>query len=128
MYAWSFAAAAVRPKLEFELPPVPFQKLMIQPPADIMIGQASVMHYTWGSIISNKDDKEVWRFDKREYSGAWDSLKKLDPLPAWDAEQKFKLQDKKRIQKSQYEVLGKMVEVFNEAVDAVIADDERSKT
>jgi hypothetical protein len=123
MYAWSFAAAAVRPKLEFELPPVPFQKLMIQPPADIAIGQSSVMHYTWGAIISNKEDHEVWRFDKREYLGSWDSLKKIEPLPPWDAEQEFKLQDKKRIQKSQYEVLDKMVEIFNEAVDAVVAGD-----
>ncbi len=100
-----------------------FDDLPRLPPADIAIGQSSVMHYTWGAIISNKEDHEVWRFDKREYLGSWDSLKKIEPLPPWDAEQEFKLQDKKRIQKSQYEVLDKMVEIFNEAVDAVVAGD-----
>jgi hypothetical protein len=119
MYAWSFASAAVRPKLKFELPPVPFQKLMIQPPADITIGQASVIHYTWGAIISDKTGAEVWKFDKREYVGTWNSLVRIPPLPPWDADKEFQLQDKKRIQKSQYEVLEKMVDIFNRAVDDV---------
>ena len=119
MYAWSFASAAVRPKLKFELPPVPFQKLMIQPPADITIGQASVMHYTWGAIISDKTGAEVWKFDKREYVGTWNSLVRIPPLPPWDVDKEFQLQDKKRIQKSQYEVLEKMVDIFNRAVDDV---------
>lgn len=119
MYAWSFASAAVRPKLKFELPPVPFQKLMIQPPADITIGQASVMHYTWGAIISDKTGAEVWQFDKRQYRGTWDSLVRIPALPPWDADREFRLQDKKRIQKSQYEVLEKMVDIFNRAVDEV---------
>ena len=123
MYAWSFAAAAVRPKLLFELPPVPFQKLVIQPPADIAIGQASIMHYTWGSIVSNSTTTRIWAFDKREYRGTWDSLRKIPPPPPWDAEQEFKLQDGQKLQESQYAVLTKMIAIFNEAVDAVIAED-----
>ena len=53
---------------------------MIQPPADITIGQASVMHYTWGAIISDKTE-QVWKFDKREYVGTWNSLVRITPLP-----------------------------------------------
>ncbi len=119
MYAWSFAAAAVRPKLEFELPPVPFQKLMIQPPADITIGQASLMHYTWGTTIKNSKNEKVWSFDKRSYTGTSSKLIKIPPMPKWDAEKGYKLQDDKIIQESQYEVIRKMVEIFNEAVDAI---------
>ena len=119
MYAWSFAAAAVRPKLEFELPPVPFQKLMIQPPADITIGQASLMHYTWGTTIKNSKNEQVWSFDKRSYTGTSSKLIKIPPMPKWDAEKGYKLQDDKIRQESQYEVIRKMVEIFNEAVDAI---------
>jgi hypothetical protein len=117
MYAWSFAAAAVRPKLDFELPPVPFQKLVLQPPADIKIGEGSLLHYTWGSIVTNKDGQEVWRFDKREYRGTADQLIKIAELPEWDAEQEFKLQDNKRLEEGQWEVIRRMVEIFNAAVD-----------
>ena len=119
MYAWSFAAAAVRPKLEFELPPVPFQKLMIQPPADIFIGQASLMHYTWGTTIKNSANEEVWSFDKRSYRGTSSDLIRLPSVPEWDASKGYKLQDEKIIQQSQYEVIRKMVDIFNEAVDAI---------
>ena len=40
-------------------------------------------------------------------------------MPKWDAEKGYKLQDDKIIQESQYEVIRKMVEIFNEAVDAI---------
>jgi len=119
MYAWSFASVAVRPKMQYELPPVPFQKLVIQPPADISIGQASLMHYTWGSIIKDKDGEVVWEFDKRSYRGSYNDLRKIDAMPDWDPERGFKLQDDQVMQESQFEVLRKMVEVFNGAVDAL---------
>jgi len=119
MYAWSFAAAAVRPKLKFELPPVPFQKLVIQPPADISIGEAVLMHYTWGANIKNSAGEQVWTFDKRAYHGSSANLVKIALMPAWDATKGFKLQDEKIIQESQYHVLETMVQIFNEAVDAV---------
>lgn len=128
MYAWSFAAAAVRPKLHFELPPVPFQKLVIQPPADITIGQASLMHYTWGAIVSDKDDKKLWSFDKREYQGRWDSLRKIETPPPWEAERGFKLQDGKVMQESQYKILQEMIEIFNSAIDVILTNDAAKKT
>lgn len=128
MYAWSFAAAAVRPKLHFELPPVPFQKLVIQPPADITIGQASLMHYTWGAIVSDKDDKKLWSFDKREYQGRWDSLRKIETPPPWEAERGFKLQDGKVMQESQYKILQEMIEIFNSAIDVILVNDAAKTT
>ena len=66
---------------------------MIQPPADITIGQASVMHYTWGAIISDKTEPGR-KFDKR--------VRRLELVAhtttSWDADKEFQLQDKKRIQ------------------------------
>lgn len=44
------------------------------------------MYYIWGVIISNKEDYEVWRFDKREYFGLWDFLKKIELFLFWDVE------------------------------------------
>ena len=52
----------------------------------------------WGSIISDKNDKELWRWDKREYTGGLygNGPKKLvliDEPPAWDADAGYHLQD-----------------------------------
>ena len=105
--------------MQYELPPVPFQKLVIQPPADISIGQASLMHYTWGSIIKDRDGEVVWEFDKRSYRGSYNDLRRIKTMPDWDPERGFKLQDDQVMQESQFEVLKTMVEIFNRAVGAL---------
>ncbi len=90
MYAWSFAAA--RTRVRHELPAPPNNVLMVQPPADTELGQASILHYTWcvrvcccrfiawplgtaeaatrarrGPEIYNASNAQVWAFDKRTY-------------------------------------------------------------
>jgi hypothetical protein len=46
----------------------PISKLIAQPPADHGIGDAAMLHYTWGSIFKNATGQEVWKFDKRFYT------------------------------------------------------------
>ena len=53
-------------------PPVPFNTLMVQPPADVRLGAGCLMHYTWGPILSDKTGAKVWKFDKR--GRAWQIL------------------------------------------------------
>lgn len=47
----------------------PNNKLIVQPPADHVLGEASCAHYTWGAIFNDKDGQAVWSFDKRTYTG-----------------------------------------------------------
>jgi hydroxyproline O-arabinosyltransferase len=64
-----------RVTLDLKLPPL--SKLMAQPPADHRIGNASLLHYTWGSIIKDTrdNDTQVWAFDKRFYTDRKFALK-----------------------------------------------------
>jgi len=40
-----------------------------QPPHDQVLGPASILHFTWGTQIIQKDTKEMlWQWDKRQYS------------------------------------------------------------
>ena len=54
-------------KFKLELPPA--CTLIVQPPADTIIGDAAMFHYTWGSIWS-KNGTKIWSFDKRFYTDA----------------------------------------------------------
>ena len=69
------------------------------------------MHYTWSAIISDKTGRSLETTSEvrrdLELVGAHTTAS------PWDADKEFQLQDKKRIQKSQYEVLEKMVDIFN---------------
>lgn len=66
-------------KFELKLPPV--CKLIVQPPADMVVGDAAMFHYTWGSIWSVNGTK-VWSFDKRFYTDADLELKvRTNPKP-----------------------------------------------
>ncbi|GJP32487.1 hypothetical protein CLOM_g17103 [Closterium sp. NIES-68] len=65
MYAFSIAAALG--KMPIDLPLVP-HAIMVQPPADSVIGDAAIIHYTWGYEFKDEADKVVWRFDKRDYT------------------------------------------------------------
>jgi hypothetical protein len=66
MYAWSIAVAVRKVKLANQAPPK--TPLMVQPPHDLELGNASIYHYTWGSTYKD-GDKELWKWDKREI---WD--------------------------------------------------------
>jgi hypothetical protein len=56
-------------------PLVPYAPLAVQIPADDVVGEAAIVHYTWGPIISLNGVK-LWEFDKRSYDG-----KSVVPLP-----------------------------------------------
>ncbi len=56
--------------MKFDLHLPPMSKLISQPPADSVLGDAAMFHYTWGTIWSDASGKEVWKFDKRFYTDA----------------------------------------------------------
>ncbi|KAL4517798.1 hypothetical protein Ndes2526B_g02196 [Nannochloris sp. 'desiccata'] len=116
MYAFSIACALENVNLELQLPPN--SPLMIQPPADVDIGDAAIMHYTWGNIISDKDGKEVWRFDKREYTDdKWEkNPEKLPEVPLYDADAGWKLQDGVEVTLNLRDTLTMMIKTMNEAI------------
>ena len=120
MYAFDFAA--VRHGLKVHYPPVPFNKLMVQPPADVRLGKGCLMHYTWGPIISDKDGNRLWSFDKRAMraatgsSGAFHVLEEHPLPPQWDPERGFKLQAGEVVTEEGLGLMRLMVEAFNGAV------------
>ncbi|CAI5480400.1 unnamed protein product [Closterium sp. Yama58-4] len=65
MYAFSIAAALGN--MPIDLPLVP-HAIMVQPPADSVLGDAAIIHYTWGYEFKDEADNVVWRFDKRDYT------------------------------------------------------------
>lgn len=114
MYAFSVALALERVELDLPLPP--HNTLVIQPPADSSMGQASQMHYTWGSIFKNSSGAEVWQFDKRKYT---EEKYELNPplmtLPP-PFQEGLKLQDGKPITRDLYDTLYKMIELMNAGI------------
>ena len=56
--------------MKFDLKLPPKQKLIVQPPADMVVGDAAMCHYTWGSIWSAMNGTKLWSFDKRFYTDA----------------------------------------------------------
>lgn len=62
--------------IDVELLEPPANPLMSQPPHDTLLGDGALCHYTWATILEEKENKtEVWRFEKREYTSANDALK-----------------------------------------------------
>ena len=72
MYAWDIAVAAN--KLNMLNQGHPATTLISQPPHDVSLYNATMYHYTWGSIFK-KDGKDIWKFDKRFYTDPNDALK-----------------------------------------------------
>ena len=66
MYAFSVALALQGIKVNLAQPPL--NPLITQPPADATLGQASMFHYTWGSVFQNSSGDKVWEFDKRVFT------------------------------------------------------------
>eukprot|EP00271_Cylindrocystis_brebissonii_P011031 TRINITY_DN27713_c0_g1_i1.p1 TRINITY_DN27713_c0_g1~~TRINITY_DN27713_c0_g1_i1.p1 ORF type:complete len:749 (+),score=107.35 TRINITY_DN27713_c0_g1_i1:292-2538(+) len=79
MYAFSIAAALG--KMMIDLPLVP-KAIMVQPPADSVLGDAAIIHYTWGSKFENDKKEVLWEWDKRTWTQAGDRPKHIrDPPP-----------------------------------------------
>lgn len=72
MYAWCVSVHKNNIQLVHELPPK--SKLISQPPHNWDLGEAAMLHYTWGTLYY-KNDKELWRFDKRDWTAKEHELK-----------------------------------------------------
>ena len=123
MYAYD--AAALAAGVEHEVAEVPDGLLMAQPPADESLGNAFILHYTWGPEIYDKNDKKLWMFDKRAYGGGQYMkgpypLKALEDPPKFDPEVGLQLQTffhPRALSKSKLELIRSLVTEFNEAVE-----------
>ncbi|KAJ9529755.1 hypothetical protein QJQ45_014533, partial [Haematococcus lacustris] len=73
MYAWD-VALALHPDVKM-LTQEPYESvLLVQPPHEDHLGNASMCHYTWGAIY-NDSSSTVWRWEKRDYTALKDALK-----------------------------------------------------
>ena len=103
-------------------PPVPLNKLMVQPPADVSLGDGCLMHYTWSPILSDTNGKELWKFDKRSFRGGEGSTNfftvlQEQPLPpAWDPNAGYKLQAGEVVTEEGLQLMRLMAETFNAGV------------
>jgi len=124
MYAYSFAVATLG--ITHHIPLVPYNPLMVQPPADVTLGQAAILHYTWGPIVSlwngTVNGKVLWQFDKRTYQGGQGAegpvvLKKLEMPPPWQPG--MRLQANETVTPDGLRLMALLVETFNAAVDSL---------
>lgn len=72
MYAWCVSVHKNNVQLVHQQPPK--SRLISQPPHNWELGEAAMLHYTWGTLFF-KNDKEVWRFDKRDWTAKEHELK-----------------------------------------------------
>mmetsp|Transcript_648 Transcript_648/g.2363 ORF Transcript_648/g.2363 Transcript_648/m.2363 type:complete len:326 (+) Transcript_648:964-1941(+) len=67
MFAWDIAVIKAGMRQQCVSPPP--AGFFSQPPHDQVLGPASILHFTWGTQIIQKDTKEMlWQWDKRQYS------------------------------------------------------------
>jgi hypothetical protein len=119
MYGYTFAAAELG--IRHHVPLVPFNPLMVQPPADVALGEAALLHYTWGPIVSVAG-KVLWQFDKRSYGGGQGApgpvrLVKLDQPPPW--REGMRLQANETVTPDGLALMALLVDTFNAAVDSL---------
>jgi hydroxyproline O-arabinosyltransferase len=112
MYAYSFAAAHAGVRHHIAL--VPFNPMIVQPPADVTLGDATMLHYTWSPIVS-LNNSVVWRWDKRAYSGTARNLTKMPEVPPWSAG--MRLQANEVVTPGVLDLIRLMSLIFNRAVD-----------
>ncbi|GFR47682.1 hypothetical protein Agub_g9430 [Astrephomene gubernaculifera] len=115
MYAWDIAVAANKLNIRNQGPPV--TPLISQPPHDRALGNASMYHYTWGTLYKRPGvEKEFWIFDKRSYT-AYEHQLKLPtfPLPPeWT--EGIVLQDGLPVTRELHDTVVDMLKRMNEAV------------
>lgn len=125
MYAWD--AAALVAGVKHEVASSPQSPLMAQPPADDALGEAFILHYTWGPEIYDGDDNKLWMFDKRQYGGGQYQrgpykLTRLPDPPSWDPNRGLQLQtffQPRALTESKLALIKTMIDEFNEAVDSL---------
>ena len=125
MYAYDLATLASGVK--HTLAESPDSLLLAQPPADHELGNAYILHYTWGPEIYDKDDKFVWKFDKRSYGeGQYGQgpyiLQEIPPPPEWDESKGLQLQDffrPRALTEKRLGLIKMLIDEFNVAVRAL---------
>jgi hypothetical protein len=126
MYAFSLALALE--DVDIDLRPPPNSALMVQPPADHGLGAAGLMHYTWGSIVSDASGAEIWRFDKREYGEAEHERRPRalpEPPPF---EEGWTLQDGVAVTRELRDTLALMMRLMNEGIASLKPLEEEEGT
>ncbi|KAL3161193.1 hypothetical protein ABBQ38_009560 [Trebouxia sp. C0009 RCD-2024] len=117
MYAFSVAVALQGIKLDLAQPPL--NRLITQPPADANLGQAAMLHYTWGTVFQNSSGAKIWEFDKRVYTDQ--SMVITPPAvplpPPYDPQ--YKLQDGKPVTQELYDTLTAMFKQMNDAINSL---------
>ncbi|KAG2487203.1 hypothetical protein HYH03_014177 [Edaphochlamys debaryana] len=115
MYAWDIGVASN--KLNIRNEPPPQSPLISQPPHDRVIGNASMFHYTWGTLYKHDlKEKEFWIFDKRAYT-AYEDMLKLPAIPMppeW--KEGIMLQDGLSVTKVLHDTVSAMLRQMNEAI------------
>ena len=109
MYSWSYALAMT--KTLSHAPLVPFNRMMVQIPADDTLGNAMIIHFTWGPVIS-VNGTVVWRFDKRAVDG--NKLRPIADLPKWN--ENMRLQANETVTVGVHALLSLFQKVFNRAL------------
>jgi hypothetical protein len=123
MYAYVLAALVTG--ITHETSPSPTSELMAQPPADGELGNAFILHYTWGPEIYDEKDAKIWEFDKRAYGGGQYKrgpyeLTPIKEPPEWRFGLKLQTFFQPRaLSESKLELLRLMVSELNEAIGAL---------
>lgn len=78
MYAWD-VACALHPEIKIVTQKPPESILMVQPPFDEGMFNASFCHYTWGALyhegLPSKGGKQVYRWEKRDFTDIKHAIK-----------------------------------------------------
>mmetsp|Transcript_4092 Transcript_4092/g.8403 ORF Transcript_4092/g.8403 Transcript_4092/m.8403 type:complete len:140 (-) Transcript_4092:112-531(-) len=123
MYAYSLAAAITR--IPHDTQRRLDSILIAQPPADDMLGNAAMYHYTWGVDLLDpkRNYAKVWQWDKRKFVSGEDSFKIPHipmPPPVAEIQERGLYQhypQKKRMTKELAESFHQMIGIMNEAAD-----------
>mmetsp|Transcript_1119 Transcript_1119/g.3930 ORF Transcript_1119/g.3930 Transcript_1119/m.3930 type:complete len:639 (+) Transcript_1119:116-2032(+) len=123
MYAFSIALA--RRKIKVDLTPVPRNLLMTQPPHDDQLGEAAMLHYTWGALVYTVNgNQKIWEFDKRLAWGGQNapSPRKMEIIPRppdFDPKEPLRLQDNMQITRARLNMLHVLTSDLNLAIAAL---------
>jgi len=106
MVSFSFALAQLN--ITSFIASVPYNKLMVQIPADHTLGDACIIHWTWGPQIY-LDGAIVWQYDKRSVRG--NALTPIPEMPAWDP--RMRLQANETVTPGIYDLLRLFQKTYN---------------
>ncbi|EFJ51470.1 hypothetical protein VOLCADRAFT_103500 [Volvox carteri f. nagariensis] len=117
MYAWDIALALHNVSMVTETPP--HSRLIAQPPHDLVLGDAAMCHYTWGTLyFENK--KEIWKWEKRDYTSREVALKvPLLTMPPQPWKEGWVLQDNLPVTRELHELVTGMIGQMNKAISTL---------